>query len=75
MLVPFLRPSAPSSSKPLDSCVSMPNNLGDKLQLLAGRSPEQLVAVELFVDLILERLNSEAAMQLAFAILLYPACW
>lgn len=32
-------------------------NLGDKLQVLAGRSPLHLSVVEIFVDMILQRLD------------------
>lgn len=32
-------------------------NLGDKLQVLAGRSPQHLAMIELLVDRILQRLN------------------
>ena len=36
-------------------------SLGDKLQIIAAQSPKHLRAVELFVDLILVRLNSEVS--------------
>ena len=60
-LVPFRRkPSLNRSgrSKP-PLTISAPKNLGDKLQVLASRSPESLIAVELLVDTILERLAYE----------------
>ena len=35
-----------------------PRTLGDKLQLIAGRSPQDLKALEVLVDLVLKRLDT-----------------
>lgn len=58
-LVRFPQPS-PRSSLRLNGRLrpSTPQNLGDKLQYLARKSPAHLKAVEVFVDLILKRLGN-----------------
>lgn len=58
-LVLFRRPSHRSSlslSERWLRCCRR-RNLGDKLQVLAGKSPEHLKVVEVLVDLILKRLR------------------
>ena len=57
-----------SASSPKNTTVKSPllfhrPNLGDKLHHLALRSPRHLKAVEVYVDVILARLNSEARLK------------
>lgn len=57
-----LRPSKPFLIEPIKTSPPttphIPRNLGNKLQVLAGRSPARLAIVEAFVDLMLKQASS-----------------
>jgi len=37
----------------------LPRSLGDKLQIIAGRSPDDLKALEILVDLVYKRVTAD----------------
>ena len=53
--------SSPSSTSAKSPLLFHRSNLGDKLQILAHRSPKHVNVVELLVDTILKRLDRESA--------------